>query len=484
MKKTLAIIFILTLVSSIHGLAQKSTTMVNLLYCDFEADKTFYTDYCWSFEGVSFNNTSPISGSFSGRTSQLSGNANLVRSPWTTFSGGGNISFLHKLSGQPYSSTIIKMKVFLINTSGITTDTLYSYQYGANATQTVSVTIPVTVNGTYQVIFYFKGNGGSWRGIIDEIDIQGDYASDPSNGCNPYIDSEDADGDGVADAEDAYPMDPYRAYNNFFPANGPGTLAFEDLWPSKGDYDLNDVVIGYRYQVVTNAANNVVEVFGTFALKASGAYLHNGFGFTFPGVSPLSVISTTGYDLESASGIVLASNGTETGQTNATFILFDDFLRLMPSPGGIGVNTMKDQSFVPYDTLQLTITFMENGVAGSGGPVNINTLNIAEFNPFIISGGERGREVHLPGYPPTDKVNAGYFGTADDDTNPASGKYYKTENNLPWALNIYSDFAYPIELADITTAYLKFAAWAESNGVQFPDWYLDKPDYRNTSNIY
>ncbi len=375
------------------------------------------------------------------------------------------------------------MKVFLINSSGVTTDTLYSYQYGANATQVVDVSIPVTMAGTYRVIFYFKGNGGSWRGLIDDIDISGEYASDPV-GCVPYLPSDDADGDGVPDSEDAYPNDPYRAFNTFFPASGPGTLAFEDLWPSRGDYDLNDAVVGYRFKVVTNAQNNVVDLFGTFVLKASGAYLHNGFGFSFLGVNPSSIISTTGYDIAPSAEYDLMANGTENGQTHATIIVFDDFLRLMPSPGGIGVNTMKDQPFVPYDTLNIYIKFMENGTPGSGGTVGINTLNIGGFNPFIVSGGERGREVHLPGYPPTDKANVTYFGTADDDTNPATGRYYKTSDNLPWGLNIYDDFAYPIELADITTAYLRFAEWAESNGTLYPDWYQDKPGYRNTSNIY
>lgn len=27
-----------------------------------------------------------------------------------------------------------------------------------------------------------------------------------------------------------------------------GTLAFKDLWPSKGDYDFNDLVVDYTYK--------------------------------------------------------------------------------------------------------------------------------------------------------------------------------------------------------------------------------------------
>jgi len=53
----------------------------------------------------------------------------------------------------------------------------------------------------------------------------------------------DSDGDGIQDADDDFPNDPARAFINFFPAAGYGSLAFEDLWPGKGDYDFNDLVV-------------------------------------------------------------------------------------------------------------------------------------------------------------------------------------------------------------------------------------------------
>jgi hypothetical protein len=31
-----------------------------------------------------------------------------------------------------------------------------------------------------------------------------------------------------------------------------GTLAYEDLWPSKGDYDFNDLVVDYDFNIVKN----------------------------------------------------------------------------------------------------------------------------------------------------------------------------------------------------------------------------------------
>jgi len=64
---------------------------------------------------------------------------------------------------------------------------------------------------------------------------------------------------------------------NNFPATGFGTLAFEDLWPGKGDYDFNDLVLDYKFEITTNSSNYINEVVGTFVIKAFGAGLENGF---------------------------------------------------------------------------------------------------------------------------------------------------------------------------------------------------------------
>jgi LruC domain-containing protein len=42
---------------------------------------------------------------------------------------------------------------------------------------------------------------------------------------------------------------------------------------------------------------------------------------------------------------------------------------------------------------------------------------------------------------------------------------------LPWALNIPSQWAYPSEQSEISSAYLDFKTWAESSGQNKPDWY-------------
>ncbi|MEI7983781.1 MAG: LruC domain-containing protein, partial [Bacteroidota bacterium] len=132
----------------------------------------------------------------------------------------------------------------------------------------------------------------------------------------------DSDGDGVPDIDDDYPSDPFRAFDNYYPASGFGTLAFEDLWPGKGDYDFNDLVCDYRFKTVTNASNKVVEIFSTFVIKAFGATLHNGFGFQLNDAINPAHLAVTGYSLTSGY-ITLSGNGTEAGQTRPTVIVFD-----------------------------------------------------------------------------------------------------------------------------------------------------------------
>lgn len=66
----------------------------------------------------------------------------------------------------------------------------------------------------------------------------------------------DTDGDGVADLNDKFATDPARAYISYYPAEQVyRTLAFEDNWPKLGDYDMNDMVIRYRYSMINNAQN-------------------------------------------------------------------------------------------------------------------------------------------------------------------------------------------------------------------------------------
>jgi LruC domain-containing protein len=286
----------------------------------------------------------------------------------------------------------------------------------------------------------------------------------------------DQDGDGVPDNQDDYPNDPTMAHNNYYPSQtGYASLAFEDLWPSMGDYDFNDLVISYRFNQITNADNAVVKIQVTLITEAMGATLHNAFGFQM-GCTPAQVSGVTGLALRH-NLVTLLANNCEAGQSKAVIIPYDDAYDRLPYPGtGIGSNTTVGAPYVTPDTMQLTITLNQ--------PVDIATIGTPPYNPFLIVNQVRGQEIHMVDNPPTDKANPAFFGTADDNSLPSSVKYYKTATNLPWLINIAEKFNYMIEQDQIVTGYLKFGTWAQSTGSSYPDWYKALSGYRDNTKIY
>jgi LruC domain-containing protein len=233
-------------------------------------------------------------------------------------------------------------------------------------------------------------------------------------------------------------------------------LGFEDLWPDKGDYDFNDLVVDYRFEGNDNSSNNVNEVIATFVVKATGAGYENGFGFNLPeSVVPKSSINVSGHQLPIDGVVELDANGCEKNQDAITIIPFTK----VPYLG----NTQDGGVTSAYDTIRITIEV--------SGNYSFTDFHFESFNPFLIVDQTRGREVHLPSpnYPPTDLADVAYFGTFDDDSDIATGKFYKTSNNLPWVINIPVSFRYPYEKIDITEGYHHLVEWVESNGELYGD---------------
>lgn len=272
----------------------------------------------------------------------------------------------------------------------------------------------------------------------------------------------DLDGDGCFNQDDSYPDDSTKCYDQI----KTGTLAFEDLWPSKGDYDFNDLVINYNFKTSLNSNSKVADITVRFVVIAFGAGYKNGFGFQLPTTIPQSSLTTNW------------TSGFESGQSKPTMIMFDNVYSVMVHPGqGIGVNTDPLAPKVDYDTIQFKIFVTPN-------TYTIAQLGINSFNPFIFQNGVRSHEIHLANYPPTDKANMELFGTFEDASNPSQSKWYVTKNNIPWVIDIPVTFDYPKEKVSIIDAYNKFVDWATSGGVSWSDWYLNLTGYRNSEKIY
>lgn len=287
----------------------------------------------------------------------------------------------------------------------------------------------------------------------------------------------DTDGDGIQDAQDEFPNDAARAFTSYYPSKTVyGTIAFEDMWPKMSDYDMNDMVVSYRYSYILNSKNQVVNLKADFQLRAVGTIYKNGLGVELP-VAASTVKSVTGQRI-SGNYITMAANGVESGQTKAVIIPFDNTDALFPGvSNAINLNVYNHSSKFTAQTVSLNIEF--------NSPLAQSAVLASNFNPFLIARQERGREIHLMGYKPTAKANAALFDTQDDATVPAQNKYYLSLTNKPFGIMFSDAFQYPTELNGVDKVYKMYSPWATSSGLNHADWYSNTASaYRVSSMVY
>ncbi|NDW13650.1 LruC domain-containing protein [Bacteroides sp. 214] len=249
------------------------------------------------------------------------------------------------------------------------------------------------------------------------------------------------------------PVNPPSTYDVYVEYSG--ILAFEDNWPTQGDYDMNDLVIKYKSRVYRNMTSPayVSRIVDEFTVLNNGATYINGFGYQFYGANtttPLADDRINKITIENAEGIVskfMQGQDREPGQNTPTIILFDNAKEVVGKTFTVTteVNTVYDRLMQP------------------------------PYNPFIIvkTNEGRGREVHMVKYPPTALADMDLFGTKHDESRPEDKLYYVSSDNFPFALHLSkaATFNWPEEGVRIDVTYPKYADWAKSSGKTNTDWY-------------
>lgn len=273
-------------------------------------------------------------------------------------------------------------------------------------------------------------------------------------------DANDSDADGVPDADDEFPNDYDRVSSSFYPSSDEWiTLAYEDNWPSTGDYDMNDLVVRERLQAIYDA-NNLVSGFKVSGfIDARGAKNRNGFALRIMDVpsnnfdSATLVVDGNTYDKE-----------PEDNQSDLVFQLWSDS-HLFTETGERGscshFNTVKSCSEFVSVPFELDVKF----------DYPLDNLLHSKLDFFIFRTNYRGREIHFADYPPTDLFDASQFGRKEDTSDPDTNRYFRNENNLPWALQIPQQWRHPREYIDVLWAYPDYEQWVESSGQEAADWF-------------
>ena len=210
-----------------------------------------------------------------------------------------------------------------------------------------------------------------------------------------------------------------------------GTLAFEDIWPGGGDYDMNDVIVEYNRTVSFDKKNQVTKIVDTFTPVHDGAVFANAFAYQVDkgqfGKMTFSA-TTEGIHTESAtSSIIVCPNVKQA--------------------------------------IQKVYTITREFTGGS-----FNKKDLKSYNPYIIvkyAEGQKGRtEVHLPKHEATSLADLSLAGTQKD------AYYIDKEGAYPFAIDIpILNFISVTEKKSIDTEYPNFKAWADSKGEKYTDWY-------------
>lgn len=248
---------------------------------------------------------------------------------------------------------------------------------------------------------------------------------------------------------------------------GTYSYAFEDNWPSFGDYDMNDFVMDVTITKTQNSANKVTKVKLTSKLRSVGATRRLAAAIQLDGVLANNVKSVT-YSKEDLIGtnLPLASNKVESGQKYAVVPVCDDAHKAFGISDTQFIST-QNGGFQPIDVV-ITVEF--------NTPIDAFTqLNL---NSFIITNGYKTNsrnEVHMVNYKATDKMNTTLVSYQTDKVHQlAVGDPFKSTDGYPWALCVPGSFKYPSEGKNIVGVYSTFKPWALSGGTQNTDWYLNK----------
>ncbi len=245
----------------------------------------------------------------------------------------------------------------------------------------------------------------------------------------------DADGDGVPDEADDFPNDADRATRVLFPTDGRYTVAFEDLYPKKGDADFNDYVIQARQEEHLNPAGDVVRIFGSYRHVAKAAGYNHVLRLTLPVAAAEYTLTRYGQDG------ALVSTTVDRAAPFENVTITDRSDRTIAQS-----NAHAGQDFMPGDLFEIDIV--------PDAPVRKEDLGGAPYDLhiFVVS---TGREIHFAGK---------FFDDDDSDL-------YLDNDGFPWALLVPVDWRWMYETQDIFVAYEFFEDWYTSNGTNHADWY-------------
>ncbi len=240
------------------------------------------------------------------------------------------------------------------------------------------------------------------------------------------------------------------------------TYAFEDQWPTGGDFDMNDVIIEHDQLQTYTDENYVYSVRDKFTIVSTldAASNHNAFYVQFPegqeGNTDNLKVTIDGEEV---------SNRWEE-ETHSVIVFTDQ--REAISTGKKEVIVTRDLAGTEYEVGHL------------------------EYHPYLIANaisaegesqiGEGRTEIHIPGHEITSLGKTlEVDGTVD--TNYYASQFVSSNSEFPFAMSLSGvvDWIAPDPGVRIDKTFPKYSLWRKAKGYNYTDWYYNKSgwDIRN-----
>ncbi|ADV45023.1 hypothetical protein Bache_3096 [Bacteroides helcogenes P 36-108] len=246
--------------------------------------------------------------------------------------------------------------------------------------------------------------------------------------------------------------------------NSKGTLMFEDLYPSKGDYDFNDFVIGYNVDAFFSVGSNGETRDGftmTFQVRAIGGSLPFRPALRLKGWAMSNLEGATIEFKSTLNDINMELVSGRSGNDDVIFVI--NGTENLKSGGFYNTYANKTSTNFPV----ITCKVIRNNKNDERRFLNYMSLAAAlpNYFDFFIQNTSTTDEIHFYGFGPTDMCT----------TQSSTTEYRDPKSKLVWAIAIPQLIAHPQEGTDILKVYPNFKGWVSSGGNSSVDWYTKKP---------
>jgi LruC domain-containing protein len=228
--------------------------------------------------------------------------------------------------------------------------------------------------------------------------------------------------------------------------------AYEDLFPIRGDYDFNDLVVGYRVYVNLDQDGMMTSIGGEGYLVARGADYNHDWHLRIPlpasasGSGQLSVFLPDSQTPDTQTAISVNSGKLDV-------LAFESVRTRWADGSNKFVNTPSDQSLIHGHRFSFEV--MLDAV------LDLAQLGEPPFDPYLYVYNTE-YEIHLADFPPVLPYSRN---NQDGETS------FRDANGYPFAMILPEDWRIPVEEVDLGAAYPQFLNFVTSGGNSNVDWY-------------